>query len=199
MLTMPYGASPVVALVGVDPGSDTLGFAVLRFNIETLAIVSVEARTLKGAKAAKGSWVSEVHGDRLGRIESHRETLFHLFQQIQPIDVASESPFFNRLHPGAYGPLMETIAAIRYALMAHDAWKDLRMIDPPTVKNAVGVKGNKGGKEGKALMYEAVMRLAPSLNYCGPLPIQYLDEHSIDAIAVAYSRYRTLLEELCLR
>lgn len=198
MLTMPKEAPSVVSICGIDPGSNTLGLAILRFSIETLDIVSSEAMTLHGKKTARYSWTTEIHGERHGSIESNREFLLQLFIAERPLQIASESPFFNHLHPSAYGPLVESISAVRQAVMQYDLWKPLYMIDPPTVKNAVGVKGNRGGKEGKELMRQAVLSLASVLKYAGAIPITALDEHSIDALAVAYARYCKLLEELCL-
>lgn len=199
MLTMPVNAPGICSIIGIDPGSDTLGVANLRFNVETLEIVSTEAKTLHGAKAARGNWTTWIHGDRWGRIESHHDVLVATFRECQPLEIACEAPFINRRQPQAGLALTETVALIRHAVVQYDVWKRLHMIDPPTVKMAVGVNGKKGGPEGKALMQAAVLNMAPTLKYIGQVPLDQLDEHSIDAIAVAYCRYITLLDELCLR
>jgi Holliday junction resolvasome RuvABC endonuclease subunit len=199
MLTMPRGSSQVVSIMGLDPGTETLGVGILVVDLETWQIVSSNAQTFKGTKlVGKVDWISELHGDRMGRINAHQDNLVALMRHYAPFAIASESPFFNRLHPQAYGALMEVIAAIRHAVMLYDMWKPLHLVDPPTVKNAVGVKGNKGGPEGKVLMREAVLKLAPVLKYSGLQPLDQLDEHSIDALAVAYCRYLQLTEELWL-
>lgn len=198
MLTMPYASSSIVSLIGIDPGSDTLGVGILNLDITTLNIVSSQAFTLHGLQNARGSWTTEIHGDRQGRIESHRERLLQLFQSVQPLDIACESPFINRRRPNAYGALTEVVSAVRRAVMQFDIWKQLVMIDPPTVKKAVGVSGKTGGPDGKKLMQRAVLAM-PEFCYNGHIPIELLDEHSIDALAVAYARYTMMLEELCLR
>jgi Holliday junction resolvasome RuvABC endonuclease subunit len=188
-----------VSIAGLDPGTETLGAAILVVDLATWKIVASYAQTFKGTKlAGKGDWVSEIHGDRVGRINAHEHNLLELFLRWMPVEVACESPFFNRLHPQAYGALMEVISAVSQALMRYDKWKPLHLVDPPTVKNAVGVKGNKGGPEGKALMQKAVLALAPVFNYQGTTPMDRLDEHSIDALAVAYCRFKSLQRELCL-
>jgi Holliday junction resolvasome RuvABC endonuclease subunit len=64
------------------------------------------------------------------------------------------------------------------------------MIDPPSVKKAVGATSHAKKDEVKA----ALARL-PDLNYNGPVPLEMLDEHSIDALAVAYCRLKILREQ----
>lgn len=198
MLLLPTQGSSVACITGIDPGSNTLGVAHLRFDVQTLAIVSTQASTLCGAKAARRSWATEIQGDRWGRIESHFQELFLIFAQEQPFEIACEAPFINRRQPQAGLALTEVVAMIRHAVISYDSWKRLYMIDPPTVKMAVGVNGRMGGPDGKKLMQQAVLAMAPLLHYDGDVPLEELDEHSIDAIAVAYCRYLNLLEELCL-
>lgn len=198
MLTLPAGASKTVNIVGLDPGSDTLGVGILEFDLETLQIVSTHALTLNGSRNGRGSFVTEIHGDRYGRIASHQEGLTRIFERVNPIAIVSESPFMSRRRPMAYGALTEVVCAERAAVLAFDKWKPLVMIDPPTVKRAVGVSGKTGGPEGKKLMLQALLVLAPTLHYEGDVPLNRLDEHSIDALAVAYCHYVQLLEELCL-
>ena len=194
---MPIHSSPVATIVGIDPGTDTLGVASIDFHLETLEILGTQAQTFHGAKDSRGSWIAEIHGDRWGRIDSHHDKLFRLFTRTQPLEVACEAPFINRRQPQAGLALTEVVAMIRHALVSYDSWKRLYMLDPPTVKNAVGVSGRTGGPEGKKLMRTAVLGIA-ELRYNGLTPLDVLDEHAIDAIAVAYCRYKNLLEELCL-
>jgi Holliday junction resolvasome RuvABC endonuclease subunit len=193
MLSMPEGSN-TVTLVGIDPGTETLGVAVLTIDLNTMKIVSTIARTFTGSKLRKNSeWVTELFGARAGRIDAHEKNLLDFFRDYQPVVIASESPFINRRFPQAGLALTEVVAGIRRAVISYDPWKDLRMIDPPTVKRAVGGAGNALKDEVK----RCVMKLT-DLNYEGDVPLQFLDEHSIDAIAVGYCEYKTLLEKLCL-
>lgn len=198
MLQMPLEAEHTATILGIDPGSDTLGVGILTFDVRTLAIVSTQALTLNGTRNGRGSFATEVHGDRYGRIESHKQELIRIFRLTRPMAVASESPFMSRRRPQAYGALTEVVCAIRAALLHYDCWQPLEMIDPPTVKRAVGVDGRTGGPEGKKLMQTALLRMEAALHYDGFVPMQQLDEHSIDALAVAYCHYMQLLEKLCL-
>lgn len=198
MLKMPVGASSIASIVGIDPGSDTLGVGIVYFDVATLQIVASQAFTLNGTRNGRGSFATEIHGDRFGRINSHCEELLRVFRMVQPLEIACESPFMSRRRPAAFGALTEVVCAVRQAAMLYDVWKPLEMIDPPTVKRAVGVSGKTGGPEGKKLMQKAVLLLAETFHYDGDVPLAQLDEHSIDALAVAYCHYTQLLEKLCL-
>ncbi len=198
MLRMPDDAERVATIIGIDPGSDTLGVGVITFDLVDLDIVSSRAFTLNGTRNGRGTFTTEIHGDRLGRIESHRANLVGVFRHFQPLEIACESPFMSRRMPSAFGALTETVSAVRQAVMQYDVWRYLNLIDPPTVKRAVGVAGNTGGPEGKKLMTQAIARIADILAYDGEVPIEQLDEHSIDGLAVAFCHFTQFMERLCL-
>ena len=192
MLIIPHGSSSIASIMGTDPGSDTLGCTALRFNIDTLELDSFYAHTFKGKRMGRHSWVTEVHGERYGRIDALEGALIRAFNEETPIAIASESPFFSHLHPGSYRPLVEVMCTIRNAVRAYDPWQSLYEIDPPSVKNSVGVNGGKGGKEGKEIMKRAVLGI-PELMRIATQDVEQLDEHSIDSLAVAYCLYKRLL------
>lgn len=182
MLTMPDGGDPFASILAIDPGTDTLGLACIQFDCRTGLIVGSEAQTYKGSRMAKHSWVGDVHGDRFARINAHRINLARLLNTIQPAFLASESPFFSRAQPQAYGALTEVVYALRLTIFEYDPLMEVQLIDPPSVKNAVGAKGNAD----KESVRTYVLSL-DDLKYKGRVPIDVLDEHSIDALAVAYA------------
>jgi Holliday junction resolvasome RuvABC endonuclease subunit len=190
MLVIPEGASPIGCIVGIDPGSETLGMGALRVDVVKLEIIESTAFTFVGSKLAKDTWFGDTHGARAERIAAHEDNLVEIFEYYRPNLVASESPFYSQFRPQAYGALTETVDAIRSALWRYDCWLSLFMIDPPSVKKAVGATSHAKKDEVKA----ALMRL-PDLNYNGPVALEMLDEHSIDALAVAYCRLKILREQ----
>lgn len=199
MLVMPHGGNSSVIMLGIDPGSTTLGVGMLTVDLSSWAIQASQAWTLNGDKlAGRNSWMESVHGGRISRIDALEAELLNTFRTFRPFDISSESPFINNKFPQAGIALTEVLTGIRRAVTRYDMWKTLHLVDPPTVKNAVGVKGNKGGPDGKLLMQQAVLRLSQVLNYNGSISMDQLDEHSIDALAVVYGRYKTLTEQLCL-
>lgn len=192
MLVIPPTSSRTASLIGLDPGSDTLGTSRVDFDIETFALVGVSGHTLKGAKAGRGSWETEQFGERLGRISANQEALYWMFRHIQPYAVASESAFISRRRPSAYGALTEVLCSIRYALYRYDPWKVLHMYDPITVKQAVGATKFKG----KDPVLDGVKAYPGLLDlYNGGTPFDQLDEHAIDAIAVALCLLHELRKE----
>lgn len=194
MLSMPPDSSQVVSIIGIDPGSHNLGVGMLQIDIPTLRIVASDAWTLVGKKLAKHhEWTTDLHGERNGRVHALEEELLRIFRYYQPLEIASESPFINSKFPQAGLALTVVVCAIRRAVMTYDIWKPLHLIDPPTVKMAVGAPGNAP----KEIIKEKIMEMS-TLNYIGETPLSQLDEHSIDALAVAICRFRLLLEKLCL-
>ena len=189
MLTSPQNSSPLVNIVGLDPGSNAFGIAVLTIDINTMKIVSSIAWTIFGERlSGKNNWIEEIHSGRINRILAIEENLLQVFNYYNPFLISSEAPFINNAFPQAGIALTEVLFCIRQAVMRYDQWKRLDLIPPSNVKNAVGASG--GGDKNKVRDKVIVMS---ELNFIGNTPIEELDEHSIDALAVAYSRYKSLI------
>lgn len=173
-------------ILGIDPGSQFLGTAIINVDIATLNINYSLAWTFKGDTLIKdNNWLAQLHGARYDRIFAHKLNLLDLMRYYSPLYIASESPFMNTRMPNAYGALLEVINAIKQAVIEFDAWRTLHLIPPSSVKNAVGAAGaaNKGTMKDK-------ISALKELNYRGD--INLLDEHSIDALSVAYAQLYTL-------
>jgi Holliday junction resolvasome RuvABC endonuclease subunit len=178
-------------ILGIDPGSSTLGVACLSVDVQTLEIACTQAITFTASKLSINPWMEQVHSARFARIAAHKENLKNVFGCCLPVAIVCESPFYNPTRPGAYSALVETLDAIRQAVWEYDQCMPLDLIDPPTVKQCVGGKGNADKDEMKRLILNL-----PNLNFSGSIPLQMVDEHSIDAIAVAYSKivqYRSII------
>jgi Holliday junction resolvasome RuvABC endonuclease subunit len=184
-----FDSTNQACIMGIDPGSDTLGLARIAFDIPTMTITSISARTFVGSRMFddKG-WVAGLVGDRRARIEWHRQNLINHFLHFQPVQIACESPFFNRLRPNAFQALLEVTTMIQEAVAKYDPWRKLYQIDPPTVKKSVGAPGNADKNVVKKFVIQNLSQF-----YNGEVPLEMLDEHSIDAIAVTYCRWCGLL------
>lgn len=190
MLHIPENSPDVATICATDPGSDKLGVAAIRFSLTTGDIVSSSAQTFEGAKLARRKpWVSDLFGDRIARVESLGESYLAFLHHEKPFDIASEAPFMGRF-PAAFGALVEVISMLRRQVMTYDSRIGFNLIDPPTVKKAVGAPV-KGGKEGKDAVAKAIRDLIARgiLKYDGETPIEELDEHSNDALAVGICRW----------
>lgn len=175
-------------IVGIDPGSDNVGLAVLEIDIKLMLLVKISAKTITGRKMFDhNSWEVSMIGERAARIKAIKQELINFFIQERPISIACESPFFNPRRPNAYGVLVEVLTMIKQAVYEADPWRQLQLVDPPTAKKAVGAPGNAD----KDKMKECVIKNYGYF-YHGDTPVDELDEHSIDAIAVAYSNFLSL-------
>lgn len=182
-------------IVGIDPGSVTLGACVIDLDLQTRTETLVDVRTFDASKNMRDYHnLSRIHGDRCARLQIHEDSLTGYFSVFKPHAIISEAPFLGRF-PQAFAALTECVTAIRRAVMRYDRFMPLHIADPMTVKSAVGVHrmGRKDkGALSKENVHAAVMQL-PLLNP-GQIDLASLDEHSIDAIAVARSRIVTMYQ-----
>lgn len=191
MLYVPEGGSTVACIVGIDPGSNTLGVAKIDFNIDTFEIIQVSAKTYVADRMYTSAWIEENEGPRFARIKVLENAIYHFLVKWEPIGVATEAPFHNHLRPNAFGVLMEVMSGIRNAVNRFDRQMELQLIPPSNVKNAVGAAGNAK----KEVVRREISRL---LGKVLEFDIVHYDEHSLDAIAAAYARYTSYCDRIRL-
>ncbi len=193
MITYPAHRIPF-RIIGIDPGSSALGVAVLDLYLDDLTVELVDARTFNAAKGIRDYDVLvQYQHERFARLQYMSDSLSGYIYAMRPNGVASESPYMGRF-PAAFRALSECLLIIHQAVVAYDPYTRLHMIDPMTVKAAVGVV-SKGYKNKAALAKEHVRNAVLGLTLSNPnnIPMDQLDEHSIDAIAVAMARIRAML------
>jgi Holliday junction resolvasome RuvABC endonuclease subunit len=114
MLRMPDSPGSIISVVGIDPGSTTLGTAVLWIDLSTLKVISSSAMTFHGDRLQSGeSWLGGLHGDRFARIAALEQALLRLFTHVKPYMIASESPFMSMRRPQAYGVTLSILPRLR--------------------------------------------------------------------------------------
>jgi Holliday junction resolvasome RuvABC endonuclease subunit len=177
----------VANIIGIDPGSQTLGFSVLTFDVVTKEIIKTQAKTFTGSKlACIKEWEILTHGERQARISAHGRTLLDLFNHYKPLFIACEAPFYNMKRPNAFQALLEVILEVRKSAMEYDPWRVVYLIDPPSVKKSVGASGG-GDKEA---VKKALRLKQEEIKLVGT--VDEYDEHSLDSIAVAYCRFQEM-------
>lgn len=184
MLPIPTTGDDIVCIIGIDPGSETLGVGIIHFNVNTLKIVKTQAKTYTGSKLSGMEWMAEAHGDRMQRIYRHSNNLINIFNEYNPIIVAAESAFINIRRPAAYGALTEVFFMIRNAVICYDPWCPFYNVEPSNTKRAVGAPGNAD----KTVVKEHLLKIDEVCSVC-ETPIELLDEHSIDSLCVAYFQF----------
>lgn len=179
-------------IVGVDPGTECLGFAAIDYDLETLSIIRREAMTFKSQYLAKDEIIVETHGDRIARIYAQKANLTYHLANYLPEVVCCEAPFYNRLRPNAYAPLVETVFAIQQAVVEYDPQLPFYKYPPLTVKKVLGaIKYQKLMKS-----KDAIKKAAEDVSeLSGGGFLEELDEHSIDALCVAYTYLLSLRKE----
>lgn len=188
MLELPEGDS-IYRLTSIDPGTTTMGIALFEIDLKERYATVGSAFTYNASYALENyPGLAECHGDRNARLFAQRDFLRGLFYQFQPHGVISEAPFMGRF-PQAYAALVECVQIIRSAVIEYDPLMPLQTVDPPTAKNAVGVKARGSQKEEVA---EAVCRL-PGIHFMDGVSPYDFDEHTADAVAVGYYRIKQLL------
>lgn len=177
-----------LVLMGIDPGTDTLGLSIMKIDPLSYAIIESSATTFHGRKVTGyNSLLEATHGSRIARLHAHRQNLYEQFCIHRPTVVASETPFFNRFRPNAFGPLVETMWCIREALWMYDQRLPLVEISPRSMKQTVGLK-NKIGKDDVKL---ALLGLKDILKI-SESELLSLDEHAIDALGIVYTAYQQI-------
>jgi Holliday junction resolvasome RuvABC endonuclease subunit len=184
MFLYPIDKNTEACIVGIDPGSETLGVCLLFFNVVTMQVNRILPRTYIGSRLPAEPMLCILHSDRVSRIKSHENNLLNIMIENNPIAIASEAPFYNPRRPNAYGALVEVICAIRSAVIQYSDTVKLYHIPPSNVKRAIGAKGN-ADKDTVKLGISNIPEIVNNLS----IPLSMIDEHSADALAVAYYQF----------
>lgn len=179
MLYIPNSEMREVSIVGVDPGTNTLGCAVLGLDIDTLNITSIYTHTYVGEWMPMSDTLIAHHGDRYARLYAIQNALTSLFDSVNPLYIGCEAPFINVRRPQAYGALVQAVDRVQQASINHKPYVQFRLVEPLRVKMAVGAKFTSD----KTAVWNAMCGIPEIINCLGPFQP---DEHSVDAIAVAY-------------
>jgi Holliday junction resolvasome RuvABC endonuclease subunit len=177
---------PLYTVCGIDPGTNSLGVGLLTVHAETLELISGSSRTFTPT-LLEDDLIRTSHNERFEKILNLKAQLERFFDLHRPDVVCSESPFYHRLHPGAYGPLVEVIYAVRLAVVAYSPHVKFLTYEPRVVKLGAGASPNAKKPE----MKEKITGNPEIRAAVGPAVDGY-DEHSIDALAVGYTHLRLL-------
>lgn len=173
-----------VRLLAVDPGSSTLGFALMLIDPVLQQITVGDAFTINVGRGINNhSMRFEQYGAKAERLHQIYMNMGSVLYQLQPHLFIAESPFVGRF-AAAFEALVEVRDALKAALWAHDQTMLYESVDPLTAKKAVGAAVYKGSKEN---VRDSVIAL-PDLIWAPNVMKYELDEHSIDAVAVGYCR-----------
>lgn len=190
MLHIPPPNPNVIRIVGIDPGTDTLGVGIIDIDIETYEPLVVYGHTFKASKTIDThSTRTERLGNRAVRLEEHHKSLLEVFCTCSPSLIAAETPFLKFGRVSAYEALVECYAMMQDAVWTYGPSFYLHRVDPVSAKNHVGVshKGTDKNDVRTGVLKHFEGKVAEGV------PITTFDEHTIDALAVANCLYRKRL------
>lgn len=186
MLSLPQGP-PIYRILSIDPGSDTLGVAMLDVDLVNWTTTVVYANTFNAQLAIRPhEFTVETFGSRQARLLTHAQGLEGLLHSAYPHCVISESPFLGRF-PQAFESLVECLYMIRSTVASYDPSMCLETIDPGNAKRTVGAPTKRPKGMSKDDFKETVrigIQKLPRLQIAPNVHLNFLDEHAIDAIAV---------------
>lgn len=184
MLLQPSSIEPF-RLVGIDPGTHSMGVSILEWDFNQPQYQIKTAFTLTPERLGFET-IAELHGDRTARIQALGVTLQRVLHEVQPHAIISETPYMGRFVT-SFASGTEMLLTIRHAVQLYNPYIPLYQVDPTTAKQSAGVdmkafrrlKQEDDKKECVRLALLARNDLAWGVNP------NTLDEHSVDAVAVA--------------
>ncbi len=180
----------IYRVLAIDNGTDTLGTVVADIDIRKDVMDVIHAETCTASKTA-GRWsqIAEIHGTRFARYRALRMYIDDLLDQYDPDAIVVEGPFMH-IHAESFAKLRESLYMIREAAIEYHPLLPVHVVAPMSAKKAVKAKHYDKGKDP---VREAVLSLT-DVYYDRSIDEQTLDEHSIDAVAVAYYEKQQTME-----
>lgn len=180
MLVMPK-SKEAFRVIGLDPGSSNLGVSLLENALDDGPSVVVESYTVKLKENQFGyAAIGDQHGGRVVRLMILFDTVLNIMRTHKPHAIIIESNYLGKFAQ-SFAALVECVITIRQAVYAYDPFMQLYLIDPTTVKINTGMKKVKGTSKEDVREH---LRLCTKLKW--GVDIDSLDEHAIDASAIAY-------------
>ena len=185
-MSSPFFQPPYFRLLGIDPGSTSMGLALFDLDIKNKKIVSIQAWTVKTDKLKNDTGLpEELYSEKIIRLQKLYLHMLRVLKEERVNHVAYEGPFMNRLQPSAYGPLVSLMTMVHLAVIHTASGMGFSVFQPQEVKKSLGV----AGKKGKEVVKEALSKnnaLMEALSF-GNCLLNDLDEHAIDGIAAGYT------------
>lgn len=171
-----------VRFLSLDPGSRTLGLAILEYDFDTgllHVLYTVCLDTDQGLKNLR--YMEDSIGSRQVRLKIIGDFLRNQIEEWMPSFFIMETPYMGG-YAQAFKVLVEVMRTIEMAVLEYSGVIPLYKIDPSSVKKMIGVKGNCGDKD---LMLAAVKEIK-DLTLATGVDLDLITEHEVDAIAVGH-------------
>lgn len=175
--------SNTIRVLGIDPGLNNMGLANIVYDLGERKIVSIKATTISPPRLKDKSGLSEDdYAEFYRKLRSLKYYLKHHIEAFEPMQVVSESPFFDRRKPSSYEYLVAVMCAARDTVIDYNPNVPFTTAAPLEIKKWLGV----AGKIGKEVVKEAFLTNETVLSVLKN-PVESLNDHEIDAISAGCS------------
>lgn len=175
-------------LLSVDPGIRFTGTSILQVdNGGKIKVIYVETIIVEN-QIKRTDDIVTIYGERYAKQLAIATQISKLIDHYDVPYVVSEAPFLKPGRSRIFESLVGILAVVRHTIQLNHYGCLFETIDPKTVKMSVGVHA---GSKDKNDMAVAVKKLP--ITWDKEIDINSLDEHSIDSIAVGYSKCAELI------
>lgn len=191
----------IYRVIAIDPGSTTLGYAILdidmdKFHIELKDVYTININDALKSKKEFFEW-KEYTKCRMRWLRTH---LKELLEKDSPHCLIVEDNFMS-MNVSSFRVLVQVKEYIEDALYNYDPSMQMDTVDPMTVKYGIGAveKGKlkrKKGQDTKLLVRKHLENLDDLVWPESAPDILHLDEHSIDAVSIGYWKSKRILDYL---
>lgn len=177
-----------VRLLSIDPGFNFMGICISELDFHSLTQRVIHVETINFNRYVKRFKHSPKQQGSKALMDTHmvKQLLAEVLHVHQPDVVVCEATYMGRF-VNAFAALTLCINAIETAAYRYDDCISFYTFEPSSVKKAMGVKG--GSKEKEDMREALAVREDISLG----VPIDQLDEHSVDAICIGQCYFKTVL------
>lgn len=182
-LSFPHFQAGPLRLFAIDPGTNFLGLSVFFIDPVSFAILEIVPQTLVVESIEQDDTdPAQTYGPRFLKMLKIRSAYEAYLEQYLPGTVVCEAPFYNRLRPSAFAPLVETLQTLKLSTYSLLPQTEFLMVEPTVVKKGIGAHYIAD----KEAMRQAVLART-DLQALSKQDFSKLDEHAIDSIAIGYT------------
>lgn len=175
--------------ISADPGINTMGVSVIDPSNGYKVIESI---LIKNARkfTDEEKVVEASYGGRVVKVLAIVAKFEELLKKYEIDTIVLEAPFYNALTPMAFGSLLEIINVIKYQVVLKRQL-NFKLIEPLLVKKLFTNKGMASKEAIKFFLKQKQEDKSVQLD----LNIDDMSEHEIDAVAIGYVYYISMIEQ----
>ena len=179
-----------IRIIGIDPGTTSIGLCVGEIvEVEEIFILRIlDSYTVNTPRLVRREYkeYEERFGERAACIKAGLDAIFKYIEVWRPIAVGYEDSYLGQ-HASSYGSGIEIQAKFVERLKQYSQFLKYLIIDPSTVKTAVGVSGTSKQKADITKGITSTTDLDIS-----QINLDLLTEHAKDSIAIAKSLFNNI-------